>query len=405
MALLEAELPFDYSPDVSFELIPAVDGDGPELGVHDAGRTSAGFRQIVLFEPVIDEAGKRIGTINATIRLDEADVAMARLRGQLLAIGIGALLVTCAAAAGIAWIGLRPIRRLSLHVRRISRGDYRAGVTSAVRAAEVRQLAYDIDHLRTTVQSLIGEEKRLREGMRQFVADVAHELRTPLTVLVGRLDLLLMVNQEPQMQSTLVAMRREVERLTGMTNDLVALVRVEAKIGMVAEPVDVADVCERAADQIRVVAGARNLTLRVDPGQRLTGDSSRIIQLLLNLLSNAVRHTAEDGHIELTASSRNGTCEITVGDDGPGVPDWEKELIFQRFFTGQKSESTGTGLGLAISTAIVKAHGGKLHVEDCPAGGALFVIRIPIDGAASNYPPRELNTYEANVEPRLSSHT
>jgi PAS domain S-box-containing protein len=227
----------------------------------------------------------------------------------------------------------------------------------------------------------------------EFLARASHELRTPLTILKGNLALLTKPTSADRPGTELIATcRRHVARMERLVGDLLDLARLEAGQGRSqTEPLEPAALVEDVLAQLRPLAQAKGLELRshVEAGLRLVGDAAQLEQVLINLVSNAVRHTPAGGTISMDGAARDGAVELRVRDSGEGITPDYLERIFEPFFqagsaTGRrKAAGEGTGLGLAIVRRLVELHGGRIWAEsEGPGRGSTFIIRLP--AAASN---------------------
>jgi two-component system sensor histidine kinase MprB len=217
-------------------------------------------------------------------------------------------------------------------------------------------------------------------AQRQLVADASHELRTPVTSLRTNVEVLLeeagSASLAPAERQRLLAdMREQAEELTLLINDVIELARGHQPLA--------------ASDDVRldeVVGEAIGRAQRHAPSIRfdgslapvvVRGDAERLGRAVSNLLDNAAKHSPPGGSVEVDVAV-DGT--VTVRDHGPGVPDADKPLIFDRFYRGATARGRpGSGLGLAIVRQVAEAHGGEVTVADAPGGGAVF--RLSIAGA------------------------
>lgn len=233
----------------------------------------------------------------------------------------------------------------------------------------------DVAALAATFNHMLDRLEQAFAVQRDFVDDAGHELRTPITVIRGHLELM---GDDPQDRAeTLALVTDELDRMNRMVDDLLTLAKAEQPGFLDIEEVELADLT------VSVVAKARALgerKWRVDEvaEARIPADRQRLTQALMQLASNAVRHTADDGQIAVGSAVQDGFVRLWVRDDGPGVPPADREKIFRRFLRGRTGGHEGAGLGLAIVRSIAEAHGGTVAVEDAPGGGACFVITIPM---------------------------
>ena len=295
----------------------------------------------------------------------------------------GALVIAIAVAAlaaVVASIALstrlsRPIGRLAQASGRIAAGRYaeRVPVSSD---DEIGQLA---DSFNTMAASLEATERRRLE----LVGDVAHELRTPLATLDGYLEGLedgLFKPTEP----TWELLRGETARLTRIVNDLQDLWRAEARqLVLKIEPVDVMALVSAMIERYTAPAAERGIALRMDAGPMITtvsADRDRLVQVLDNLLSNAVRYTADGSEVAVRVRGSTDTVTVSVADQGPGLTDEQREQVFERFYRADPSRSRalgGSGIGLAIAKALVEHMGGRIWAEsEGPGTGATFNVAL-----------------------------
>jgi signal transduction histidine kinase len=211
---------------------------------------------------------------------------------------------------------------------------------------------------------------------RRFTADAAHELCTPLAGLRAQLEEAQLHPGETDLPRLLDAALRDVDRLEAITADLLLLAQVAAGTRFQHQPVDLTDTVRTHA--IRR-AGGPDIRLRTVPAVTVHAAPTHLGRLVTNLLDNARRHARQSIHVRVRHD--DVLAELTVTDDGPGIPAQDHERVFERFArldSARCRHRGGTGLGLAIARDIAHAHSGTLHVEDAPGGGARFVLRLPL---------------------------
>jgi two-component system, OmpR family, sensor histidine kinase CiaH len=219
-----------------------------------------------------------------------------------------------------------------------------------------------------------------RRRQLDFSADASHELRTPLSVIEANTSLAL---SEPR---TAAWYRTAFERVSGesarmrrLLDDLLWLSRFDARHGQPdAEPVDLGILAAQAVDRFHAIAEARHLALTLDApeGQVITAPPDWLDRLLGVLLDNACKYSPEDGMVTVSVQTDGGRVTLTVDDGGPGIPDDQRERIFDRFHRATESGS-GAGLGLAIANEVVRATGGRWRLESAPQGGARMSVSWP----------------------------
>jgi two-component system phosphate regulon sensor histidine kinase PhoR len=243
----------------------------------------------------------------------------------------------------------------------------------------------------------ITELRRLEKIRKDFVANVSHELRTPLTAIKGYVEALLDGGKDDPKTSTdfLEIILKQSERLNLIIEDLLELSKIESgQVLFKHEPFHVQNVIERTLAMMKPLADKKGhrLTSWVAPDLPLvSGDEERLVQVLTNLIENAIKYTPEGGTITIAAhplpdsqipGSAVSTIEISVTDTGIGIPEQDRPRVFERFYRVDKARSRelgGTGLGLAIVKHIVEGHGGQVWVEANEPTGSRFVVRLPIN--------------------------
>lgn len=240
----------------------------------------------------------------------------------------------------------------------------------------------ELGRLASVFNNMMSRLEHLFSVQRRFVADVSHELRTPLTAIRGNLDLIKRYGMD---QESFNAIESEVERMSRLVNDLLLLARADyGGLTLDLEPLDLDTVVSEAYREARVLSKDRNLKVTIHEFEpvRINGNGDRIKQLLLNLISNALKFTPDGGQIALSLYVEDYDAVIEVKDTGIGISKEDQARIFDRFYQADSSRSRksvdgSSGLGLAIAKWIVEAHNGTISVESELGEGATFRIRIP----------------------------
>ncbi|HKE62711.1 MAG TPA: ATP-binding protein [Nitrospira sp.] len=240
----------------------------------------------------------------------------------------------------------------------------------------------------------ITELRRLENIRKDFVANVSHELRTPLTSIKGYVEALLDGGKDDPATSVrfLDIILKQSDRLNLILEDLLQLSKIESgQVQFKQEPLHLGSVVERTIAMIKPLADKKQhrLSAQIAPNLPLiTGDEERLVQVLANLLDNAIKYTPEGGQITVAARRmplaqadvRRNSVELAVTDTGIGIPEQDRPRVFERFYRVDKARSRelgGTGLGLAIVRHIVEGHGGQIWVEGNVPTGSRFVVRLP----------------------------
>jgi len=244
------------------------------------------------------------------------------------------------------------------------------------RASEAEQAAAD----------LRGAEASLRRSLQardEVSAIVSHDLRNPLNAVALAAELLCQSDDAEDRRRHVGKIHSAVERMARLIRDLVDITRVESgTLAVDLAPLPAADLLAQAHGELSDVAAAAGVELvwlpPAPPDLRLAADRHRALQVLSNLLANAVRHSAEGGRVELGAERRDGEAVLWVKDEGSGLSAEELEHVFDRFWRGRRRRGDGAGLGLAIARGIVEAHGGHIEAESCEGCGATFRFTLPL---------------------------
>ena len=223
---------------------------------------------------------------------------------------------------------------------------------------------------------------------RGMVAKASHELRTPASVILSSAEILEREGLvKPAGRDLLRGIAEESQRLGRLSADLLTLVKDragDAEQQLALAPGDVTEVARTAAERAKIMTAGSERTIETEITDRTLSaliDADRLLQLLLNLVENAIRHSPPGGTITIGAAAHDGRAELWVDDEGLGIPEEERELVFDPFYRSPRDRSSrdgGSGLGLAIARSIVVAHGGSLTAESSSSGGARLVARIPL---------------------------
>ncbi|MBI5933783.1 MAG: PAS domain-containing protein [Chloroflexi bacterium] len=226
--------------------------------------------------------------------------------------------------------------------------------------------------------------RRLETVRRDFISNLSHELRTPLASLKALTETLQggALADEDAAPRFLGRIVTEVDALTHMAQELLDLSKIESgQVELVLRKVEPLSVLRSACERMRVQAERAGVSLTLEETAtppKVQADASRLEQVLVNLIHNAVKFTRRGGSVTLSASEEEGAVVFAVSDSGAGIPSEELSRIFERFYRVEKSRTgSGTGLGLSIAKHIVEAHGGKIWAESEVGHGSKFSFKIP----------------------------
>jgi signal transduction histidine kinase/ActR/RegA family two-component response regulator len=226
----------------------------------------------------------------------------------------------------------------------------------------------------------------------EFLANMSHELRTPMTVFLAAIELLLQLDSDPERRELLDMADQSAQRLRNLLEDILDFSRIEAqRVEITGEPFDLRCCVQNTVQKLSAKAQKKNLRLETDIAPDipavLVGDPSRIGQVLLQLIDNAIKFTGQ-GAVRVSVRNSGELLEFTVSDTGIGIPEEKREIIFQRFSQADGSftrQYGGAGLGLAIVRGLVELMGGKIGVRARPEGGSVFSFTLPLKTAPSNW--------------------
>ena len=270
---------------------------------------------------------------------------------------------------------LSPLRVLTRATEQIARGDLTQRVKLKARD--------EFGQLGDSFNRMIKNLRHSEEIRRSMTADIAHELRTPVTIIQGNLEAILDEIYEPT-TDTIAPIYEETLRLGQLIDDLRDISLAEAKeLQLNIEPIEVVASIKQLVETISASLD-QGPQIRVEANSTIPQvpvDLKRFQQVLVNLLTNALRFTPQQGTIDIQVLRKDQEVEVRVANSGPGISPEEIPHLFERFYRGDQARSRGqggSGLGLAISKQLVEAHGGRIWAENDPSGGAIFVIRLPL---------------------------
>jgi two-component system, OmpR family, sensor histidine kinase ChvG len=338
-----------------------------------------------------------LGVLLLSTRGGDIDNIVAAERWGIVRVSLFAAAITIVLSIILANTIAGPVKRLSAAAESV-----RHSVKARAEIPNFTDRTDEIGHLSGALRDMTTALYRRIDAIESFAADVAHELKNPLTSLRSASETLPLVKTEESKQRLMEVIQHDVKRLDRLISDISDASRLDAELAREdAKPVDMAELIRTTVslfnDIHRGNSPAVAFEIAYAPGAhpyRVTGHDSRLSQVIVNLLENAISFSPQGGRVTVTARRIGSEVRIAVEDEGPGIPEENLERIFERFYTDRPQESFGqnSGLGLNISRQIVVAHGGRLYAENRPrrgqargvgdpdthkSGGARFVIRLP----------------------------
>ncbi|HVC32346.1 MAG TPA: ATP-binding protein [Chloroflexota bacterium] len=356
--------------------------------------------------PILNERGQPVAAVVVATRTLPSPTHGGSFWQGLAIFGAASLAVLVAASlfalVSASVVGYLLSRRLVARLERLGRAAESLAAGDLSRRVEegpadevgrlMRQFNHMADQLAATVAALEAAKGRTEATLRakrELVANVSHELRTPLALIRSHAESLLLRggdHEGERRREYLAVINRETEHLSRLIDDLFALSTAEAgALPLALEPVALAELVEEVARGIRPIARReRQVSVATEVAPDLPpalADRQRVVQVLGNLVRNALRYTPEGGLIAIRAEPRDGRASIAVEDTGIGIPPDQLPHVFERFYRGDDARdraSGGAGLGLAIVRELVEAMGGDVSVESTVGQGSCFAFSLPL---------------------------
>jgi signal transduction histidine kinase len=325
---------------------------------------------------------------------------------------VGLIVLTVLGAAGYLLVrnSLRPLAEVERTAQAIAGGDLSQRVPVGDDRTEVGRLSSSLNGMLSRIeaafQAQAASEEQARGSetrMRRFIADASHELRTPLTSIRGFAELYRQgaVRSDEDVARLMKRIEAEGARMGLLVEDLLLLARLDQQRPLTFASVDLAGIAGDAVHDAKAVQPDRPITLHLDESLTdvpvVRGDEGRLRQVVGNLVTNALTHTAGDARVTVTVGQEADDPELLflrVTDEGPGMDPADADRAFERFYRADTSRTRGagnggedgdepaggTGLGLAIVSSLVAAHGGSVRLDTAPGQGATFTVRLPRSG-------------------------
>ena len=371
--------PENNNLDITPNIITALSG-----GNGDASDPNADYMDIAL--PVEG------GSSDYIIYVIDNRETMRSLNDQLLQIIVEAmavgLVISVFLSLLLAKTMIAPIQELTHAAEKVASGDFSDKVENSSKD-EIGVLTRTFNDMAVQLEDTLDDLKRSEQMRREFVANVSHELRTPITGVKSYAETLAADPDMPadSRERFLNVILNESDRMTKIVQDLLTLSRFDAgsfefSFDEFSFETSVRDVYN--AVRMEAQAHGHVFVLEVEPGiPRIRGDKARVEQVLMNMVSNAIKYTKDGGRITIKAGVRGGEVWCSVKDNGIGIPKDDTTKVFDRFYRVDKArsrESGGTGLGLSIAQEIVVRHGGRIDLKSRLGHGTTITVWLPVEG-------------------------
>ncbi|HLG79164.1 MAG TPA: ATP-binding protein [Ktedonobacteraceae bacterium] len=336
-------------------------------------------QEVRLYSRTLVSAGKPVAVIQVGESLAHLHTLLHDLVAALLVVGF--LVLVCCGILSY-WLSGRsfaPMKRLAETARKIQAGDLHQRVPVPPVRDEMQYLALTLNAMLDSLEASFSRQRR-------FVADASHELRTPVAVIRNKAEVALLRSRSPhEYCSALQSIHAEAERLSHLISDLLALARGdEGQARFEYEAVRLDALVEAVIANAQGLAQEHGVSLIAYTPQSVTllGDEARLIQVILNLVDNAIRYTNPGGQVQVNLGATAEAAHLVVQDTGIGIAPEHLPHIFERFYRAdpsrQRTRGSGTGLGLSIVEWIVRKHGGSVVVNSQVGQGSCFTVQLPL---------------------------
>lgn len=328
--------------------------------------------------------GKIVGAVYIVESLTDADMTIKNIRKNLIVFAVIISILVAMLSLGLSLMTTAPIDNFISVSKEISKGNFN------MKAKE--QGPSELVEMAKALNYMSAELDDYEQNRKKFVSDVSHELKTPLATIKLICDSIVTTdNPDPEMiQDFLGDLSDEVDRLTRIVERLLTLTKMDSNQNNASlTPVDFEVMLNAIMRKLTPNAEAKDIVLYADYESIGLGpmmlDYDKIWEAIYNIVDNAIKYTPTGGFVKLGLEQKNNLIIVSIEDNGPGIPEEEKEKIFERFYRLDDSrarDTGGTGLGLAIAREVVCLHGGEINVFSSKDGGSIFTITLPYSEAS-----------------------
>jgi heavy metal sensor kinase len=357
---------------------------------------------LVRTQPVQTDSGKRYFVQVAASLAPNNEI----LRDLLGVLALALLLATSAAVTGGFFLirsSLKPLDNMAMQAQRITSRSLHERMPASETGDELQQLS-------TSLNRMIERLEEAFHHISRFSADASHELRTPLTIMRGELESVVQdPGIDPAAREAIGIALEETVRLSKIVDQLLIMSRLEAGEAFLEfGRFDLCDLVRTTVEHMRLLADEKKLSVNVEASGpvHVDGDQSRIQQVMVNLLDNAIKYTPESGSVSVSIRAEGDKAVLTIADTGIGISEEAQAHIFERFYRTDKARSRrlgGTGLGLSIVKSIGIAHGGRVSVQSTEGHGSTFRFEMPraADTKAGSISEEKQNIASAKIVEKI----
>ncbi len=329
---------------------------------------------IYYFASPIEMDGEQIGVLVINYKFDLLDLILNKV---IYILCIGAAIFCFIIILLSVFISRRivmPIKKLLITTENYAKRDFTIVNTS--RNDELGQLSNSINDMGMQLKDHIDRQK-------QFISNVSHEIRTPLAAIKGYSEYLAdEVIGDADLEKAVFHLNNETVRLTSLVNDLLQVSRLDScQENFIFNKIDFSSVLLDTVEHMRDRASKHGVefTSNISSAVFINGDKDKLVQVLVNVLDNCIKYSPADSRVEIRLSTHSRYAELTITDQGIGIPKDALEKVFERFYRASNTKGiTGTGLGLAICREIIERHNGKIAMENIATGGTVVKIILPL---------------------------
>lgn len=345
---------------------------------HALNKSNSEMTTMSVAVPLISD-GKTLGAVYLVESLYDIDMTIAGIRNDLIVFGIIISILVAMLSLALSLMTTAPIDNFISVSKEFSKGNFN------VKAKEKGPL--ELVEMAKALNYMSTELDEYEQNRKKFVSDVSHELKTPLATIKLICDSIVTTDNPnfEMIQDFLGDLSEEVDRLTRIVERLLTLTKMDSnQNNLSATPVDFVVMLNAIIRKLAPNAESKNIMLYSDYSVEALApmllDYDKIWEAIYNIVDNAIKYTPEGGYVKLGLELLGRNVLVKIQDNGPGIPDDNKDRIFERFYRLDDSrarDTGGTGLGLAIAKEAIVLHGGQIKVEDGPEGGSVFMISVP----------------------------